>query len=548
MKNYSKSGPTSSDISTPKQNPVREDIKQCFDKVNKIEDKICTIQDTVDMNSGLVESLKDLNNTIKQELDIIKKRLGLGTGSVENPVTMRSSDVTVELYDLAATLHIHDVNPIIKVDKKTWGSDQSHFKDLDTIFGVLPGQNYIEDLVELPAMEVDGKIQYPVNVKYTNPLIRALGVKNFHSLCEKKKLSYPMQYSTINYPELKHNMSAMSSILKDLQSEGKIEWYCMNNFMAVNHMEFIAPMYTIRVNNMDKPSEYRDCYTNRLYHSGFSIPIDDKDNNYNSYSTMRDAITQQVNDLTTKHKPSYANVVQQGATKPLVIDREVETEAAENVEEITGKRWQEETTEPQNNVTDKIEMARDNLDVIKKNKAKSKASLRNQPKQQKHTHTQHRVNYRKSNGNVQTPPPCSVSERLHLTPKAFVQTPQSTPNLLTPDFSSPPPPICTAPYANTRGVHTYGTQRSSYQNMNTKASIPHHSQTGIWQRQPSPPLLKGWAQGSPPYQGWWSQGIPQSALQQWLNPIYSRGMSPQYAENMFSNNDYLMRIGASMLR
>lgn len=527
LKNYSKSGPTSSDISTPKQNPVREDIKQCFDKVNKIEDKICTIQDTVDMNSGLVESLKDLNNTIKQELDIIKKRLGLGIGSVENPVTMRSSDVTLELYNLAATLHIHDVNPLIKVDQETWGTEQSHFKALDPIFGVLPGQNYIEDLVELPAMEVDGKIQYPVNVKYTNPLNRALGVKNFRALCEKKKLSYPMQYSTINHPELKYNMSAMSSILKDLQSEGKIEWYCMNNFMAVNHMEFIAPMYTIRVNNMDKPSEYKDCYTNSLYHSGFSIPNDDKDNNYNSYITMRDAIAQQVKDLTAKHKPSYANVVQQSASKPLVTDREVETETALNVEVTNGKRWQEETTEPQCNVTDKIEMARDNLKAIKKNKAKSNASLRNQSKQQKYTYTQHTANYRKYNGTYnsgKTTLHHRASERIPLTPKVSV---------LTPDFSSPPPPIHSLPHANTRGAPTYGTQRSPYQ--------------GTWHRQASPPILRGWALGSPPYQGGWSQGIlyPQPPMgQQWLSPNYSRGMTPPYAGNL----DYLMRIGASMLR
>lgn len=550
LKNFSKSGPSSSELSTTKLNPVREDINHCVNTLNKLNDKVLDIQDTVNTNSGLVDSLQHHCNKVGQVIDEMKVRLHLSIGTAENPITMRSSKPTPELQDLASTLHIHDVNPLITVNPETWGNAYTHFKQLSDILGVFPGMDYIEDLIQLPAQDVDGKIQYPVNVQYLNPMKRALGVNNLQSYCKDNELSYPIQYSTINYPELKHNMAAISSTLKDLQAKGKIEWYCMGNFMAVDRMERIAPMYTIRVKNMEKPSEYKDCYTNRLYHSGFSIPTNDKDNSSKSHNTIRDAIIQQVNDLTNKHKTSYAEVVQQAVPKPLVTDKEVETEATKDSEETIEQISQEETEEDQSNVTDKIVMGRENLDVIKKVKAISQNGLMNQPKL-KHAskHAKHRSIYRDTH-RVQPKTPTSQS-KVHTSPN----TPKANyppPGFITTNLSIPPP-LTYAQRHYTRSAHSIGTQGSQYLNCNGTTTSTPRQWAGTWPNQNSPPAARSWTQS--PYPGLWSQNSQQlrtSPLSPWLNTGVPRGMagytSPPYPGNLMSNIDYLMRIGASMIR
>jgi len=191
---------------------------------------------------------------------------------------------------------------------------------------------------------------------YISPLKRQIAVKKIQQHCHRNKISLPIQYSLFRYPTLKHNVHILSTILRDLQDKGKIEFYHINDFMATNYADFVAPMFIVKIPGTEGLTEYKECPTNSLYHSGLYIPEQDKDMNSDEYLFFKQTIQEFVYERLPKDEQE--------------TDK---TGADNNWTEVTAKR----NKQPEVTVNKKVHSK--DLDVIRKDSKIYRPM--NQPKQ-----------------------------------------------------------------------------------------------------------------------------------------------------------------------
>ena len=303
-----KSGPKSSHITPPKPNPIKQEIDRLYSDVNKIREEIKLSSDN---STEKYSELNSLCEKLSDNFQGMLKRLNLDAGNGGNPIHIHSANKTPELQDLFATAHIVDVAGLININPSTWATPYSHYECLAMVLGGtgMAGVDYIEEIIQLPPVIERGQTRYAVNLKYSSCLKRQLAVNKLKEICHEKNISVPVHFSLWKYPILKKNVTALSCILKDMQTKGEIEWYSLNNFMAVNHMEYIAPMFTVKIPGVEQPTEYRSCPTNSLYHSGFYISLDGKNSETNDeFQYLKNTIQEFVEEIRNNNKSMTAAI------------------------------------------------------------------------------------------------------------------------------------------------------------------------------------------------------------------------------------------------
>lgn len=557
--NYNKSGPQSSENVTPKKSAMRENIDQCFVKFNSLSEDLDLMKEKSDMDTGYISSLtyqiQELQNAAKTN----EKRLNLCTGNSEEPITLHSTNMTPELYNLGSTLHLYDAGMVITVNPNTWKTPLSHYRKLVDILGSTPYNDYIEDMIQLPPQEIAGTVRYPVNVRYTNPLKRALGVQTFTSYCNSKDISYPVQYSVNNFPQLKHNLHAMSTILKGLQSEGKIEFYSMNNFMAINDMEYIAPMYIIKVAGQEQTTSYRKCYSNNLFHSGLSVPVEDKDLTSDSFLTLKDAICSQVDDV--PKIATWADIVKVDTEK--FIDQVIELEEGEVVAGTSDDtvEIQEKTSSAAEKSSSDVEEQKLTIDdiIIRKNNSHNKQRLKNQSRHM--YEKQNMYNRKKPKSPAKTvsfpktpPPPHTGTPSLYHDTHTPMQANSSSP------YSTPPPHYLAKNNLYTNNQHIYGTHRFDYNNFSHASSTNqgfNNFYTSNYPIQGPHGYYPAYSHSSPTQNRSTAWGYQQNGhnydlgpMTRWSqgSPIRSWNTSPIISYPSPGSNDYRLQIAATMAR
>ena len=334
---------------------LKNDMQNCLSEINEIK---IQIEELNKSSHADVEQVKAKCSRLNEKFMALLNRLDFTSGSEEEPIHKFSHNRTPELIDLFSTLHIIDAQRLVPIDIKSWSTPYSHYASLSTIIGGtnIPGCDYITEIIQLPPVEEHGKLRYPVNVMYISPLKRQIAVKKIQQHCHRNKISLPIQYSLFRYPTLKHNVHILSTILRDLQDKGKIEFYHINDFMATNYADFLAPMFIVKIPGTEGLTEYKECPTNSLYHSGLYIPEQDKDMTSDEYLFFKQTIQEFVYERLPKDEQE--------------TDK---TEADNNWTEVTYKRSKQlEVT-----ANDKVQCK--DLDVIRKDSKIYRPM--NQPKQ-----------------------------------------------------------------------------------------------------------------------------------------------------------------------
>ena len=327
LSNYQKSGPQSSHIS-PK---TRSEFQLLNDKVVKNSEHITNLTENCDLDHAKINSIIEQNQSLQDTIKDMSVRLGLDNGTYLSPVTMESYLLTPELERISTTLHIPDIERITVVKPKLWKTPFSHAQQIGKIFGMGDSSlGQIKNIRQLKPIEVQGKLRYPVNIDFNNAMGRSMGVQALVKFCKKRGFTLPIQYCLHNLPVLSLNLSAISLILRELQDKGDIIWYATNNFMAVNGMERVAPMYTFRTSGMEKPTEYKEGASNNLFHQDLFISPSDKPFESKEFKELKNAIVSHVNSCKEKYnhiseplstetkpsKPSYAEVLSQESPSP----------------------------------------------------------------------------------------------------------------------------------------------------------------------------------------------------------------------------------------
>ena len=488
--NYQKSGPMSSQVS-PK---ARSDFQLLKEKVGENSELIINLTENQETDQAKLNSIIEQQETIQNAIQVLSLRLGLYNGTSKNPITLHSTTLTPELSKISTTLHIPDVERIIFVRHTLWKKQFSHSKAIAKIlgFGSL-GLDQVQNIRQLKPTNTSGKIRYPVNIEFNNAMSRTLGVQALANYCKKRGFSLPVQYCLHNLPVLSLNLSAISLILRDLQSNGDIIWYATNNFMAVDAMENVAPMFTFKTSGMERPTEYKECITNDLFHQGFFIPPSDHPFESEEFTKLKKVIVSYVNSCKEKYnqantpliepnKLSYADTLKSTHTSPEIQDSESIPDQPESIPdqpkdipdqpENTPDQPENTTDQPMNIHDidiDKLDLS--NVDFIK-SRPNNKRNASKSPKHHNNFPKRNRFDKQKS-----------PSFRTHVDP-----VPQSSPH--TPKHPTPPNPIPRRVILSTPGItHTIpnyvNTENSSY-TINS-----HNNGTNNVYSRPTPLLYNG---------------------------------------------------------
>ena len=73
--------------------------------------------------------------------------------------------------------------------------------------------------------------------------------------------------------------------------------------MAVDAMENVAPMFTFKTSGMERPTEYKECITNDLFHQGFFIPPSDHPFESEEFTKF-----QTTENIKESIKPAYSEI------------------------------------------------------------------------------------------------------------------------------------------------------------------------------------------------------------------------------------------------
>ena len=436
LTSFQKSGPLSS-VNSPK--PLTEFQKLC-EKVIKLEENVVTLKESDDMKSAKIASLSDTIKSLQCNVNSFEVRLGLSVGDATNPITLKSHVLTPELHTLSKTLHLPDAKRLISVNTSDWKTQLSHYMAINDVIGVgaTGALDQVNNIRQLPPQKFKGKMRYPVNIEFHSLVSRSMAVQALAKYGKDRSTTYPIHFCLNNHPMLKHNLSAISSVLRDLQERGDIVWYSTNNLMAVKGLEKVAPMYIFRTSGMKEPTDYRDCATNSLFHNGMDISLEDKSFNSEEFKRIKATIVDQVNRCKAVHPvpvlpsstsptpadpcPSrYTNVAHNNETPDLRGESDKQKPSQSKEKPIQGK----EKTTPNAWPNDMS-----NVDFIKTN-GKGKRGASSSPKQntQQHKRSKNdRSNPSQFRKPVEMPTPTSRGENRELKKGALSLSPPNLPS------------------------------------------------------------------------------------------------------------------------
>ena len=278
-------------------------------RVSKIESGIVGLTRTDSEHANHYLALYDLVKDIKGEISSLKTRLGLYSGSIDNLVTLNSDVLPPELNYLQQSLHIPDAKRIMKVKYHFWGKQYSHFHQFADLLGVgAIGVDHVKNFRQLPPVGPVKHKRFPINIEFNSKMARDMAVQSLTRLGKESGEIFPIHFCVNNFPLLKHNLRAVTAILKQLQQEGEINWFATNNLMAIDGMEKVAPMYVFRTPGMKEATCYRECATNDLFHSGVFIPVEDKSFESNEFNKLMQAIRKHVQNSKILHQHSDSTI------------------------------------------------------------------------------------------------------------------------------------------------------------------------------------------------------------------------------------------------
>ena len=278
LANFMSSGPESSMVTPPKQN--------CPSNAQQIKE----LQQEVSLLKEAKESHEKEIVNLKSKIQNIETRCQLGVGTSEDPITLYSENLTPELKKIGNSLHLWDVPKIIVVDFDRWSIPHSQVGQIGRVIPL----ELIENIRQLPPVFKNGHLRYPMNIEFKNSMCRIVGMQHYKEYCQARGISMAAHHSLATFPTLRHNVRAISNILSGLKKDGIITFYSLNNFMAIEHGERVAPMWSFKVRGMESPSEFKNCPTNSMYHSEFCVPTSDVNFQSPEFHKLRNAMLEYI--------------------------------------------------------------------------------------------------------------------------------------------------------------------------------------------------------------------------------------------------------------
>lgn len=271
-----------------------------------------------------IQDLELKIQTLSEQYESLRSQLVYDVGSARNPTTLKSDKLTPELIAIGSSLHIWDYGILNEaIDPKRWDHPFGYHSEIGHSF--LASANVIIDKVQqLPMQTKSNGVIFPVNIIFPTTNSRAAGVHSLKNYCYQSNITnLPLHYSLTNNPILKHQVKAVSIILKDLKKEGAIKYYCLNNFMAVNsNQEKLAPIFSFQTHAMDTPSNYSDCPSNEFFFNGKIIPTSDKKFESEEFLLLKEIIRSSLKyDLEQEAEYNIYNLPKDSSLLDIVKDK-----------------------------------------------------------------------------------------------------------------------------------------------------------------------------------------------------------------------------------
>ena len=271
-------GSNSPQTQTTKSRGDMSNLQEKIDKVDVLEE---------DLRFAFAE-ISDL----KKEVSYLKKVSNLDIGTPEKPATTFCEKKPSELQEIVRSLHITDVRPFMTVNHETWFHAYSHAHLISKLLGGMDGV-MIDSIYQLKPIRTKSGYKYPANIVFKNEMYRATGVACLKGSCEKVNMSIPpLHYSLGNFPQLKADVNAISTVLKELKSDNLISWYSLNEFMSAPNEERVAPLFSFRVQDSDMATDFYDCPTINMFWNGFHTPVLDKNHTSPEFGKLKETILQ----------------------------------------------------------------------------------------------------------------------------------------------------------------------------------------------------------------------------------------------------------------
>ena len=219
-------------------------------------------------------------------------------------ITLDSRVLSPELRAIKSSMHITELNKVIKINNQTWKYKHSHNNKIAHAVG---GYGLVKSVIQLPGQNA--------NVLFRNPECREIGLSTIKRRLRQN--SPAIQYSLAPFPKLKHQVKAMSVIFNYLKKNGAINNFSLNNFAACTHNDFLQPLYSFKVSPDSKPTKFEDSRSIALYTEGFTVPIEDNNFCSDEFFHLRSVIWNHVNMETDSYKRSTAKPDPSLGVRPL---------------------------------------------------------------------------------------------------------------------------------------------------------------------------------------------------------------------------------------
>ena len=249
--------------------PSRADFDQLQQKINKLESESRE-------KDSLIRSIIDLAGIKENEL--------------------KWPHVYRRVRKISSTLHIHNVEHLgVKVDRGTWGRIDSHIESIAELVG---GLGHVDNIYQLP--QRGNNSNFGVNIIFKDERSRAMGVQVLRS---KHGDWFQPQFCTRGYPELQHQIRAISTVMRELKNTKRIAAYRIQNIGAVGYGEGVIPLVNLQFRQGEKFTDKMDSPTWSLYKDGFSVPCEDTQFVSMEFQQLKQHIYQYVREM-VKNVPS----------------------------------------------------------------------------------------------------------------------------------------------------------------------------------------------------------------------------------------------------
>ena len=256
MENFMKSGPpsaidkektklTATNSSSKTQNEeikesiqgVASDVKLLIDKQKEDHTEV-----TKKLNDIITDN-SDKREKMSQRITRFEKFHGISQlKSKKIQPTLTSPQQTPEIKKIASSAHCYDFSLYMKeVQKEIWDRNRhSYALSISNAFG---GMGQVIDVTQFPTKTVKGKLQFPVTIEFSSPWIRNHNVSMFE---RRNPNCQNITYALGDFPQVQQDLKAVKKILMECKREGLIDSFKVENFIAIETSEYVAPLYKFR--------------------------------------------------------------------------------------------------------------------------------------------------------------------------------------------------------------------------------------------------------------------------------------------------------------